>query len=140
MRDAHQRLRSRVEGAIGQLDRLLETEGQRLMANIDIEVAGRRYNVACRDGEEEHLRAVAAEVDRRAQDAVTALGSLTETRQLLFAALLIADEIKEIRAGAGIPDPVPPPPDPAVARRWSGSPPGWRLWPTPLSGAARAPR
>jgi len=86
------------------------------MANIDIEVAGRRYNVACRDGEEEHLRSVAAEVDRRAQDATAALGSLTETRQLLFAALLIADDIKEIRAGAGIPDPAPPPPDPAVAQ------------------------
>ena len=85
------------------------------MANIDLEIAGRRYNVACRDGEEEHLRSVAAEVDRRAQDAASALGSLTETRQLLFAALLIADDIKEIRAGAGIPDPVPPPPDPAVA-------------------------
>jgi len=34
------------------------------MANIDIEVAGRRYSVACRDGEEEHLRSVAAEVDQ----------------------------------------------------------------------------
>jgi cell division protein ZapA len=86
------------------------------VANIDIEVAGRRYSVACRDGEEEHLRAVAAEVDRRAKDAATALGGLTETRQLLFAALLIADDIKDIRAGAGIPDPVPLPPDPAVAQ------------------------
>ena len=86
------------------------------MANIDIEIAGRRYNVACRDGEEEHLHSVAAEVDRRAHDATTALGSLTETRQLLFAALLIADDIKEIRSGAGIPDPVAPPPDPAVAQ------------------------
>ena len=86
------------------------------MANIDIEVAGRRYNVACRDGEEAHLHSVAAEVDRRAQDAAQALGSLTETRQLLFAALLIADDIKELRAGAGIPDPVPPPPDPAIAQ------------------------
>ena len=86
------------------------------MANIDIEVAGRRYNVACRDGEEEHLHAVAAEVDRRAKDAAQALGGLTETRQLLFAALLIADDIKDIRAGAGIPDPVPLPPDPAVAQ------------------------
>lgn len=85
------------------------------MANIDIEVGGRRYSVACRDGEEEHLRAVAAEVDRRAQDAAKAMGNLPETRQMLFAALLIADEIKEIRAGAGIPDPVAPPPDPAVA-------------------------
>jgi cell division protein ZapA len=86
------------------------------MANIDIEVAGRRYNVACRDGEEAHLHSVAAEVDRRAQDASAALGSLTETRQLLFAALLIADDIKELRSGAGIPDPVAPPPDPAVAQ------------------------
>ena len=86
------------------------------MANIDIEIAGRRYNVACRDGEEEHLHSVAAMVDRRAQDAASALGSLSETQQLLFAALLIADDIKEVRAGAGIPDPVPPPPDPAVAQ------------------------
>ena len=86
------------------------------MANIDIEVAGRRYNVACRDGEEGHLHAVAAMVDKRAHDAAEALGSLTETRQLLFAALLMADDIKEMRAGAGIADPAPPPPDPAVAQ------------------------
>ena len=86
------------------------------MANVDIEVAGRRYNVACRDGEEAHLHSVAAMVDQRARDATEALGSLTETRQLLFAALMMADDIKEIRAGAGIPEPPPPPPDPAVAQ------------------------
>ena len=85
------------------------------MANIDIDVAGRRYNVACQDGEEEHLRALALVVDRRAGDAVAALGNLPETRQLLFAALLIADDLKEVRAGAGLPDPAPAPPDPAVA-------------------------
>ena len=85
------------------------------MAHVDLEIAGRRYTVACRDGEEEHLRGLAALIDRRAHDAAQALGSLTETRQLLFAALLIADDLKEARAGAGLPDPVPPPPDPAVA-------------------------
>jgi cell division protein ZapA len=85
------------------------------MANIDVEIAGRRYSVACRDGEEAHLRSLASVVDRRAHDAAEALGSLTETRQLLFAALLIADDLKEVRAGAGLPDPAPPPPDPAVA-------------------------
>ena len=74
------------------------------MATIDIEVAGRRYNVACRDGEEAHLHSVATMVDQRARDAAQALGSLTETRQLLFAALLMADDIKEMRAGAGIPE------------------------------------
>ena len=90
------------------------------MANIDIEVSGRRYNVACRDGEEEHLRSLAALVDRRAQDAAAALGGLTESRQLLFAALLIADDLKETRAGANIPDPAPAPPDPAVAEALEG--------------------
>ena len=70
------------------------------MASVDIEIAARRYTVACRDGEEEHLRSVAALVDSKAQDAVGALGSLSETRQLLFASLLLADELKEKRAAA----------------------------------------
>jgi cell division protein ZapA len=69
------------------------------MASIDVEIAARRYSIACRDGEEEHLRDVAAIVDRKAQDAGAALGSLTEVRQLLFAALLLADEVKDHRAG-----------------------------------------
>jgi cell division protein ZapA len=69
------------------------------MASVDVEIAARRYSVACRDGEEEHLREVAAIVDRKAQDAGTALGSLSEVRQLLFASLLLADEVKEHRAG-----------------------------------------
>ncbi len=86
------------------------------MASVDVEIAARRYSVACRDGEEEHLRSVAALVDRKAQDATEALGSLSEVRQLLFAALLMADDIKEMRSGAGIKEPPPPPPDPTVAQ------------------------
>jgi cell division protein ZapA len=77
------------------------------MANIDIEVAGRVYSVSCRDGDEDHLRSLAAIVDQRAHDAAAALGGLTESRQLLFAALLIADDLKDTRAGAGLPDPTP---------------------------------
>jgi cell division protein ZapA len=69
------------------------------MASVEVEIAARRYAVACRDGEEAHLREVAAIVDRKAQDAGTALGSLSEVRQLLFASLLLADEVKEHRAG-----------------------------------------
>ena len=86
------------------------------MASVEVEIAQRKYVVACRDGEEAHLHSVASMVDQRARDATEALGSLTETRQLLFAALLMADDIKEMRAGAGIPEPPPPPPDPAVAQ------------------------
>ncbi len=83
------------------------------MANVDVEIAGRSYSVACRDGEEAHLKSVAAVVDRKARDAAAALGSMTEARQLLFASLLLADELKEARAGNA---PVyEPEPDPAVA-------------------------
>ncbi|HEY0413440.1 MAG TPA: cell division protein ZapA [Allosphingosinicella sp.] len=83
------------------------------MANVDVEIAARRYTVTCRDGEEEHLRSIAAIVDKKAHDAATAVGSLSEVRQLLFASLLLADEVKEHRAGnPPAPDPEP---DPRVA-------------------------
>ena len=81
------------------------------MATIDVEIAARRYSVACRDGEEEHLRSVAEIVDRKAHQAAQALGSLSEVRQLLFACLLLADEVKEHRAGN------PPPPEPETDPR-----------------------
>ncbi|HEX8063019.1 MAG TPA: cell division protein ZapA [Allosphingosinicella sp.] len=69
------------------------------MASVEVEIAARKYSVACRDGEEAHLRSVAAIVDSKAQDAAAALGSLSEARQLLFASLLLADELKEHRSG-----------------------------------------
>ena len=69
------------------------------MASVEVEIAARKYSVACRDGEEDHLRSVAAIVDGKAQDAAAALGSLSEARQLLFASLLLADELKDHRSG-----------------------------------------
>ena len=83
------------------------------MASVEVEIAARKYSVACRDGEEAHLRSVAAIVDAKAQDAAAALGSLSEARQLLFASLLLADELKEHRSGQ---PPAPPAAvDPAIA-------------------------
>ena len=69
------------------------------MASVEVEIGARKYSVACRDGEEEHLRSVAALVDRKARDAEAALGNMGEARNLLFASLLLADELKEARAG-----------------------------------------
>jgi cell division protein ZapA len=75
------------------------------MASVELEVGGRSYTLACRDGEEEHLRSVAAVVDRKAREAASALGSIGEARQLLFASLLLADELGEQRGASA-----PPPP------------------------------
>ena len=109
------------------------------MASVEVEIAARKYSVACRDGEEEHLRSVAAIVDRKAQDAAAALGSLSEARQLLFASLLLADELKEHRSGQAPPPPAEPDPGRrrcAGAARRSGS----KAWRNSLSGALRLPR
>ena len=83
------------------------------MASVEIVIADRKYQLACRDGEEAHLRSVATLVDRKARDAGAAVGNMTEARQLLFAALLLADELQDQRAGKGAD--AAPQPDPAVA-------------------------
>ena len=82
------------------------------MASVEVEIASRRYTVACRDGEEPHLRSVATIVDRKARDAAAALGALSESQHLLFASLLLADELKERREGGG--GPVDTESDPAI--------------------------
>jgi len=69
------------------------------MAEVSIEIGGRRYEVACRDGEEQHLRNLARMVDAKAAEAKAAVGGVNEARQLLFAALLLADQLHEARSG-----------------------------------------
>jgi cell division protein ZapA len=83
------------------------------MASVEIEIGSRRYQVACRAGEEAHLRSVAALVDHKARDAAGALGTLSEARQLLFASLLLADELQEKGKGAPAPAAPAPPSTPA---------------------------
>lgn len=73
------------------------------MAQIELKIGGNAYTVACRDGEEAHLTKIAEIVDGKAHDARQALGSVSEVRQLLFASLLLADELDEARKGTGVP-------------------------------------
>jgi cell division protein ZapA len=67
------------------------------MADVELAIGGRSYSIACRDGGEAHLRTLAAHVDKKAQEAASAVGGMNEARQLLFAALLIADELTEAK-------------------------------------------
>ena len=68
------------------------------MAEVDLTIAGRPYRVACRTGEEDNLRAAAALVDAKSREALAGLGTMSEARQLLFASLLLADQIVDQRA------------------------------------------
>ena len=68
------------------------------MAQVQIEVGGRRYQVACRDGGEERLLQIGRLVDARAADVSRAIGKGDEARELLTTALLLADELDEARS------------------------------------------
>ena len=67
------------------------------MAQLTIHVNGKPYDVGCEDGEEAHLRALAAVVDAKAREAAPEQGQLGETRILLLAALVLADERGEAK-------------------------------------------
>ena len=83
------------------------------MAEIDIIIAGRPYKVACRDGEEETLKQAARLVDAKSREALGGIGTLSEARQLVFAGLLLADQLIDQRPEAA----APAAPDPEVASR-----------------------
>jgi len=82
------------------------------MAEVELTIAGRPYRVACRNGEEENLRAAGALVDAKSREALSGLGTLSESRQLLFAALLLADQIVDDR-----PVDIPTELDPSLVER-----------------------
>lgn len=83
------------------------------MAMVNLIIAGRSYQVACKDGEEETLRAAGRLVDAKIREAVKGLGTLSEARQFLFASLMLADTLVDNRPEAA----APPPPDPELANR-----------------------
>jgi cell division protein ZapA len=91
-----------------------------MSALIDLNIAGRTYQVACREGEEENLRAAARLVDGKSREALGGLGTLSEARQFLFASLLLADQLIDKQPGAAAtqtPSPPPAAPDTALVER-----------------------
>ena len=76
------------------------------MSDVTLKVGGRNYTVACQDGQEAHIERLAGMID----DKLSTMGanlSSQEAKNLLFAALLLADELDEAQSA-------PPPPPPAA--------------------------
>lgn len=71
------------------------------MAEVSLDIGGRSYVVSCRDGGEDHLRGLARTVDAKVEEARGAVGTANEVRQLLFAALLLADDLAEAAPTGG---------------------------------------
>lgn len=68
------------------------------MAQLTIKINGYAYTVGCDDGQEKHLMQMASEVESRI-DSIKALGGQSgESRLLVLAALLMADELHDTRS------------------------------------------
>ena len=70
------------------------------MAQVTLRINGYAYTLGCKDGEEKHLEAMGAEVSSRIDGVRASAGPSGEARMLVMAALLMADDIFELRARA----------------------------------------
>ena len=68
------------------------------MSNITLDIAGRKFTVACGPGEEPHIEMLGRIIDSKIEG-MPGLASQSEARCLLYAALLLADEVHELRSG-----------------------------------------
>ena len=69
------------------------------MSVVNIKIGGRDYQVACGDGQEEHLRSLADEVNDRVNSLFFSTkngkNKPSEPMMLVMAALMLADELQE---------------------------------------------
>lgn len=66
------------------------------MPLVNVMVNGKAYTLGCGEGEEDHLRELAGLVDAKVREALSMVGTqASETKLLLTAALLLADEHHE---------------------------------------------
>ena len=70
------------------------------MAQVDIRINDKAYRIACEDGQEDRLTELAQMVDAHVADLVDQVGQVGDTRLLVMASLLVADELMDLRDAA----------------------------------------
>ena len=67
------------------------------MAQVEITINGRDYRIACEDGQEGHLTDLAGYIDGKIGELVNEVGQIGDTRLMVMASLLVADELSDTR-------------------------------------------
>ena len=67
------------------------------MATVTVEVNGRPYSVGCADGQEDRVRQLARQFDDHVRQIARDVGQVGDLRLFLMAALLVSDELADIR-------------------------------------------
>ena len=65
------------------------------MARVSITINKQTYEIACADGEEQHISNLAKVLDAKVGELVGAIGQAGESRLLAMAGLLMADDMAE---------------------------------------------
>jgi cell division protein ZapA len=74
------------------------------MGQVSVSINERTYDINCDDGQEEHVAHLAELLNARVKALAATVGQVGESRLLLMAGLLVADELVDARAalaGAG---------------------------------------
>jgi cell division protein ZapA len=66
------------------------------VAQVNVTINARQYRMACEDGQEDHLRQLAKELDDRINSLRGQFGEIGDSRLVVMAALMIADEGVEV--------------------------------------------
>ncbi len=82
------------------------------MAQVTIRINGYAYTVGCEDGQETHLQQMAAEIEDRINSIKALGGQSGEARLLMLAALLLSDELHDLRQSKPPQPTQPPQPNP----------------------------
>jgi len=99
------------------------------MGQVNIRVNGYNHTIGCKDGEEQHVQDLVAQLEEKVRVIRSMGGQFSESRMLLHVALLFADESADLRIdlarlrsqGGGLPGlAAPAEPDPRLADRLSG--------------------
>lgn len=70
------------------------------MPKVSLTINGRAYDVTCDTGQEEHVKSLGREIDRRVGQLADNVGQVGDNRLLLMTALLISDELESSRSAS----------------------------------------
>ncbi len=65
------------------------------MAEVSVEINGRKYRMACEDGQETHLSSLAARFNRYIDEYKGTFGEIGDNRLTVMAGIAIVDELAE---------------------------------------------
>ena len=66
------------------------------MSEVEINVGGRKYAIACNPGEETDVLAASEELNKEAKNMINAIGKVPDVKLLLMAGLMVSGRLKTI--------------------------------------------